>query len=632
MLFLSGIATPRVSIAGNGLNYDTLSPGSFSTPDSLRARYLFTDGLNQMLIHSDTAEALRLFDQALALDSNYAPALFYKTIFHLEHIDLPGAREQAREYAGRAYLQDTMNPWYTSAYARTLALEDRLMEAIPLFRRLLKLDPNNIENYRMLALLYQHSQQPYAAISVLDSADTRFGRDPYIRDMKRQLLLAVRQHDRIIEEAIEDVEIAPYEQKNWITLGMIYEAAGRDSLAQETLYHAFKMDSTSIEALTAYANFLRHTNKLSEHFGVTQILFRQKNFPLDTKLELMELYTGVNELYADYYYSIGNLALILHTLYPTDPRVVAVYARHLMAGGDLEQALAVYKQHLDDEPPHIDNFMAVCYIEEYLQRPDSVELYINRTIEVFGDNPEPYIRKGYNSLLKGDYREALATFRQALEYADNDTLRSEIHGYIGDIYHQIAEEQIYKQREQELIESIERDLGDIITPSASGADTTDSKGFKPLRISAKKAMQECYKAYDRALELFPRNSMVLNNYAYFLAEENIELERALAMSSEAIHLESGNATFLDTHAWVLHRLGRNEEAQKYMRQALSLDDTQSAELPLHYGDILYALGKEFLAQTYWQKAEEMGADELDVAQRVYMLEKKKRAEKEQKEQ
>ena len=56
-----------------------------------------------------------------------------------------------------------------------------------------------------------------------------------------------------------------------------------------------------------------------------------------------------------------------------------------------------------------------------------------------------------------------------------------------------------------------------------------------------------------------------------------------------------------------------------MRQALSLDRTESAALPLHYGDILYALGEKFMAETYWRKALDMGADKAQVEERLARL-------------
>ena len=113
--------------------------------------------------------------------------------------------------------------------------------------------------------------------------------------------------------------------------------------------------------------------------------------------------------------------------------------------------------------------------------------------------------------------------------------------------------------------------------------------------------------------------MTLNNYAYFISEETDDaelLEKAMKMSAKAIYLEKGNSTYLDTFAWILYKLGRYEQARKHMRQALSLDRTESAELPLHYGDILFALNERFMAETYWKKALDMGADKEAIELRL----------------
>ncbi len=52
---------------------------------------------------------------------------------------------------------------------------------------------------------------------------------------------------------------------------------------------------------------------------------------------------------------------------------------------------------------------------------------------------------------------------------------------------------------------------------------------------------------------------------------------------------------------------------------MSLDTTGSAALPLHYGDILYELGEKFMAETYWRKALEAGADAAEVEARIEKL-------------
>ena len=80
------------------------------------------------------------------------------------------------------------------------------------------------------------------------------------------------------------------------------------------------------------------------------------------------------------------------------------------------------------------------------------------------------------------------------------------------------------------------------------------------------------------------------------------------MAERAVSLRPNNASYIDTYAWVLHRLGRNEEAKQVMRQALTLSSQKDDSLLAHYADILWALGEKFMAETYWQKAVERGYD------------------------
>ena len=129
-------------------------------------------------------------------------------------------------------------------------------------------------------------------------------------------------------------------------------------------------------------------------------------------------------------------------------------------------------------------------------------------------------------------------------------------------------------------------------------------------------MKQCYKAYDHSLRYDPDNAMVLNNYAYFLSLEGRELEKALTMSSRAIALTDNNPTYLDTHAWVLFKLGRTDEARKILQKAVALDGQKSPELMVHYGDILHLLGEQFMAEIYWRRALEKGYDARQIEQRL----------------
>ena len=421
----------------------------------------------------------------------------------------------------------------------------------------------------------------------------RFGKNPYLSNMKRHLLITTGQMDRAIEEAQESVAAAPYEVENVVSLAETYAAAKKDSLARATFEQALKMDSTNIQALGLYADYCSQQRDTKGYLGALRQLYALDDFPLERKIQLFENLTKDRKFYGQNYFALGAMATAMTLRHPNDKRVVDIYGDHLLAGGDTEGALAHFKLHLKDEPPQMDYYMAVIDIEEYLERPDSVDMYVQRAVKIFPDDPVLYIRKANRQYVKGDLHGAVATFAEAQQFAQTDSLRGELWGYTGDAYHAMFER----------------------IRAGEKADTT---GYK-IRFSNKKALKLCFEAYEKALALHPNNVMVLNNYAYFMSEETDDaelLEKAMKMSARAIHLEKGNATYIDTFAWILYKLDRLEQARTHMRQALSLDKTKSAELPLHYGDILFALNERFMADTYWKRALEMGADKEAIEKRL----------------
>ena len=209
---LSGIVAravvPTFSGRGSRTEQDTVRRvPELVVADSMRALYKYTDALKRRYIYSDTTGAQALLKEALEIDSQYAPALYELT---RDGVEQPKIDEQTIEDARTAYLSDTTNRWYAAIYAQALVITGRHEEAIPLYQRLMKIDRQNPDYYRILALIYQQRQQPYSALAILDSADMRFGKIAYLANLKRHILLSTGQMDRAIDEAKQIVDAAPY--------------------------------------------------------------------------------------------------------------------------------------------------------------------------------------------------------------------------------------------------------------------------------------------------------------------------------------------------------------------------------------------------------------------------------------
>ena len=106
---------------------------------------------------------------------------------------------------------------------------------------------------------------------------------------------------------------------------------------------------------------------------------------------------------------------------------------------------------------------------------------------------------------------------------------------------------------------------------------------------------EAVRFFERAVEKFPDDPELLNNYSYLLAEKEKELKKALEMAGKAVSLNKTSITFLDTKAWVLFRLGRYGEAEKIMDEIFADEGSyyhqSSEELFDHYAEIKKALNK-----------------------------------------
>jgi tetratricopeptide (TPR) repeat protein len=106
--------------------------------------------------------------------------------------------------------------------------------------------------------------------------------------------------------------------------------------------------------------------------------------------------------------------------------------------------------------------------------------------------------------------------------------------------------------------------------------------------------------YESAALDLPWDPSARNNWAYALAEAGRDLEMALGLVRGARRDHGAPmASFLDTEAWILHKLGRHPEASTAMDQALlhaidaqHMADEGRVEMMYHQGRILEAVGDE----------------------------------------
>lgn len=530
---------------------------------------LYAEAIKSVTIRKDSINALAAIEAIFQQDSNYAPALNLLS-------RITRKPKNAVEYAERAYKSDTTNRYYLEDYGRALINAEEWERSIPVFERIVRYstEPND---FRILAILHDNKNQCKEALAVLDSADVRFGRIPELGRLRQFCLLKLGKTLEAEAEAKRAVEEAPYLAQNHISLAKLYVLTRRDSLAVKSYIKAIRLDSLEIWPWMEFFDYGEKNNGKELCLMIMRQLFKYDHFPLSEKIAQWKKFSNDYDSYSKYYGYYDDLAKTLFIRHSDNREVNKIYCSHLYVSGQKEQALNFMKQFLHQQKePKIEDFSDIISIESDLGRLDSVAHYAKLALKHFPQNTDLLKLRSYIAQEHKRYDEAIDWMNEALKYASKDEERSDIWTSIGIIENQRNEK------------------------------------------------KRCYKAYQKALKYNPDNRTVLNNLAYEYSLEGRNLEQALKMVERALENSNNNPTFLDTKAWVLYKLGRYAEAKKVMQQAISLDRHKAPEYALHYGDILHALGEEFMAKTYWRKALERGADKEEIERRFQVETEKKK--------
>ena len=131
------------------------------------------------------------------------------------------------------------------------------------------------------------------------------------------------------------------------------------------------------------------------------------------------------------------------------------------------------------------------------------------------------------------------------------------------------------------------------------------------KTSDKKYLQQAVRQYESLLAEQPKNITILNNLAYLLAENNMELDKALEYAKIIYEGDAGNPNLVDTYGYILYKNGKYSESLRCLRMALQLFDDLVIPVPAdvyeHIGRVNEKLGNSKEALDAYKKAIEVGA-------------------------
>lgn len=271
-------------------------------------------------------------------------------------------------------------------------------------------------------------------------------------------------------------------------------------------------------------------------------------------------------------------------------------------------------------------------IEMKLRNDSSAIEYFKKAASLAEWNSQLWVRLGGLLFDKRKYSDVISLLSEAVEKFPNDFAINLIYGLSLSQNNQHQKAKIYLERAVNInpnditsltaygytLNQLKDETGALkILNKALSIDpkNIDIIGMAALIYDSQKNFEKSDSLYNEALKIDSTNALILNNYAYSLAERGIKLEEALRMSKKAVEKEPKNASYLDTIGWIYYKLGDYKTAKKYIEDSIK-QDSKSATVTDHLGDVYFKLGNKEKAKELWKKALELEPSNEKIIQKL----------------
>jgi tetratricopeptide (TPR) repeat protein len=130
-------------------------------------------------------------------------------------------------------------------------------------------------------------------------------------------------------------------------------------------------------------------------------------------------------------------------------------------------------------------------------------------------------------------------------------------------------------------------------------------------------IDEAEKRLTQLVALKPDDPQALNALGYTLVDRTSRTQEGFDLIEKAHKLSPTDPFIQDSLGWALYRLGRLQEAETWLRRALS--QRPDAEIAAHLGEVLWAKGERDSARAVWQPQLETHPDNAVLKETVRRL-------------
>jgi len=472
----------------------------------------------------------------------------------------------AEYYIKEAVSLDPQNTWFYYDLITIYSIQKNNTQKQKIYDKLIEIEPEKqvyyFENTRSLIDLKEYR----SAIRFIKKTEKKFG----VSNESLMLLKDIYINQNNLKEAEKiGQKLAAISPELYTVLAEIYMHFSAYEKAIITYKKLLDVSPNNPTALVALYKIYSNKGEILQEEQYLSKIASNQNVSLEIKKEIFYQKLLSNQ-FLEYqaFQKIIEKLVSMHSEEPLFHLILAdIYAKDKQYKQAIEEYyLSLYSGYIKDD--YVYNKL----IQMYWQQENITELLevTLAAIERYPFSPEFYYYQGLALSTQGKYELSLECLLKGIDYIfDNDLLKSDFYSLMGDILHKLENH------------------------------------------------QESDKSYIKALTYNPSNTLVLNNYSYYLSQREENLSEAKDMIVKCLVLSEGtqNASYIDTYAWVLYKLGEYNLAKDQIEQALKINDKSPVILD-HYGDILHKLGMKEEALIHWKKSYELDSSNTRLKDKI----------------
>ena len=532
-------------------------------PDKKKNATYFSNGL-QSKYREDTEGAIRNFEQALRFMPDDAAAMFELS----EQYSNAGRIEEAFNMIQKAVKLEPENKWYQIRLGLFYRNLDQYDKFIKLYEDLTKKYPDDPDMLSELIDAYLVTEKYDKAVEKMDLLEQQIGANEFITEQRLNVYKRQGNNKKVIAELEKLIEQYPENVRYYGMLAQVFAETGKDKEALKTYERLKEINPNDPYIHISLLEFYEKGGEMDKAFNELLAVIRNKSLDLTTKANIYDYWMQKNNQSKQINEQVQQCGDAFIETHPDNKLGYLVLGSYYMVNENAQKSKELHQKALAIDSTDFRSWQNLIISESRLNENEAVRDHAVAALKYYPMQPVFYWYAGVANAVLENNDDAVAYLEKGRRYTSDKLQMAEFDAFLGDLYHQQGEE------------------------------------------------EKAFDAYERTLRNDPDNALVLNNYAYYLSLRGERLEEALQMAIRANALVPDNVYYLDTHAWVLYKLSRYQEAQKIMKKCLDLDKNPSGANLEHYGDILLKLGKESEAKEYWKKAQQAGGASKDLEQKL----------------